>query len=337
MATIEWREGRRGKRFAYLNWSQHGKQHRKSLGAVSKDEAEAALYAKEYELRTGKQVLSTAPLIGTVAQIYLDWHKTEYPDSHFRTKQIVEDHIVPAFRFVAADQLAPLQVERWKADRMNSGVAAATVAKEVRTLKAMLNFAVRTHIIDHNPVHLVAPPPDRRSKPIHWYTMEQLQALYEATQDVAPLRKATWQFMANTGLRCAEARHLKPEHDRGESIIIVSEPGARTKSRKWREVPLSVNGRAALDFLLANNETGYVLPITTKNRMTMAFRRDRERAGIDGSAHSLRHTFGTHQALKGTPVRVLQQLMGHASIKTTEKYLHVAEKHLKAAMQGFNL
>lgn len=335
MATIEWRQGKRGT-YAYLNWSDNEGQHRKSLGAVTKEQAEAELYAKEYELRTGKKIISTAPLIGVVAVLYLDWHKTEYPDSHFRVKEIVETHIVPAFRYVAADQLEPLQVERWKADRMQA-VAASTVAKEVRTLKAMLNFAARTRVISHNPVQYVEPPQDRRSRPIHWYEMEQLQALYDATASVSPLRKATWQLMANTGLRCAEARYLKPEHDKGESIILVSEPGARTKSRKWREVPLSVNGRAALDVLLANNTTGYVLPVTTKNRMTMAFRRDRDRAGLGGSAHSLRHTFGTHQALKGTPIRVLQQLMGHASIKTTEKYLHVAEQHLKQAMQGFNL
>jgi site-specific recombinase XerD len=71
--------------------------------------------------------------------------------------------------------------------------------------------------------------------------------------------------------------------------------------------------------------------------MTMAFRRDRARAGLDGGAHSLRHTFGTHQALKGTPVHVLQQLMGHASIKTTQRYMHTADEHLKAAVKDFNL
>jgi integrase len=239
MATIEWRKGKRG-RYAYLNWSQNGKQHRKSLGAVSKESAEAELYAKEYELRTGKQIISSAPLIGTVAVMYLTWHETEYPDSHERIRQIVEDHILPAFKFVAADQLAPLQVEQWKGDRM-SQVAAATVGKEVRTLKAMLNWSANNRLIDYNPVRAVKPPQDRRSRPVHWYSMEELVALYKATEPVSPRRKAAWQLMANTGLRCGEARFLTPGADKGESIVLTSEPDARTKSAKWREIPLSDN------------------------------------------------------------------------------------------------
>src|SRR3954468_11917581 len=116
MATIEWRQGKRG-RYAYLNWSRDGAQHRESLGAVGKEEAEAALYAKEYELRTGKQIVSTAPLVGVVAVMYLEWHRAQYPDSHYRIAQIVNDHIVPEFRYVAADQLAIRQVEAWGNDR----------------------------------------------------------------------------------------------------------------------------------------------------------------------------------------------------------------------------
>jgi integrase len=165
--------------------------------------------------------------------------------------------------------------------------------------------------------------------------MEELHAIYTAT--VNPKYRAAWQFMANTGLRRNEARYLKAENVRAESLMIVSAEKARTKSKKWREIPLSVNAKDAIAVLLADNDTGYVLPITTGNAITMAFRRDAARAGVGGSVHSLRHSFGTHQALKGTPIRTLQKLMGHASIVTTEKYLHVAETHLKEAMQGFNL
>jgi integrase len=330
MATIEWRTGKRG-RYAYLNWSDNEGQHRTSLGPISEHDAETRRLAKEYELRTGQRVISDAPLIGVVAVAYLDWHKARFKDSHYRVEQIVNDHIVPKFEYVAADQLAIRQVEQWAHDRRKV-VSAGSAAKEVRTLKAMLNWAVRNEFIRHNPVALATPPQDVVSNPMHWYSMEELHALYAAS---APKWRASWQLMVNTGMRRNEARMLAWSNVKPDSIIIASSEEARTKSRKWREVPLTDNARQALEILKSDSQ--YVLPIATGNAITMNFRRFAARAKVGGSVHSLRHTFGTHQALKGTPVRTLQQLMGHASITTTEKYLHVAEKHLKAAMSGFNL
>lgn len=329
MATVEWRKGKRG-RYAYLQWSDNDGQHRESLGAISEHEAETHRLSKVLELRTGHKAISAAPLVGVVAVMYLEWHKAQFPDSTFRVAQIVNDHIIPAFQYVAADQLAIRQVERWGNDRAQV-VASSSAAKEVRTLKAMLNWAIRNEIIDYAPATKATPPQDVVSRPMHWYSMEELQALYGAATEW----KAAWQLMVNTGLRRSEARLLRWENVKDEAIVLVSEEDARTKGKKWREIPLTGNAKAALETL--ENDGEYVLPIVTGNAITMTFRRDAARAKVGGSVHSLRHTFGTHQALKGTPVRTLQQLMGHASITTTEKYMHVAEKHLKHAMAGFEL
>lgn len=334
MATIKWRKYKRKSgettRAAYLNWSERGKQCRKSLGQITEDEAEDFRLAKEFELRTGNQVISFALLIGDFAEDYINWRASEFPDSQFRVEQIIRDHLLPAFQYVALDALQPRQVEQYKADRLQV-VSEGTVAKEVRTLKAMINKAVEWRMIGFNPVSTVKPPRVRNSRPIHWYSMEELQTLYTRSGD----RREIWQFMANTGIRRGEAQQLMVEHDRGESILIESTSEARTKSRRWREIPLSVNAREALDTLIERSRTDYVLPVMTPHSLTRAFSRDR--GTLDGSLHSLRHTFGSHLAIKGTPVRVLQELMGHASIKTTEKYLHVAQSHLSEAINGFSL
>lgn len=314
-----------------LNWSEGGRQCRKSLGAISPGEAEDYRLAKELELRTGAQVFSYAPLFGELADEYLQWRKSEYPDSQYRIEQIVDQHLKPAFQYVAIDALNPRQVERYKADRLEL-VSEGTVSKEVRTLKAMLNKAVEWQLLNFSPIQVVAPPRVRTSRPIHWFSMEELQTLYDQSPDS---HRPIWQLLANTGMRRGEAQNLKIEHDRGESLLIESTAEARTKSRKWREIPLSVNGRAALDELITQSRTEYVLPIMVPNSLTRAFRRDK--VGLDGSLHSLRHTFGSHLAIKGTSVRVLQELMGHASIKTTERYLHVAQEHLTQAIDGFSI
>lgn len=274
-------------------------------------------------------MLSTSPLLGMFAEDYLQWHRSEYPDSTFRVEQLLRQHIIPAFQYVALDQMTPWQVERYKADRLKAA-APATVAKEVRTLKAMLRRAVSWRVIPHSPIASVEPPRDVRSAPPHWYTMEQLAALYRHSERYG----AIWQLLANTGLRRGEAQHLRREHIRSGAILVLSEPGARTKSRHWREVPLSDNAQAALERLPGED---YVLPAMAPASLSRAAIRDGERSGVGGSIHSLRHTFGTHMAMHGVPVRVLKELMGHSSIKTTERYMHVAQEHLKAAVRGFNL
>ncbi len=334
MATIQWRKHKRKSgqitRTAVLNWREGGRQCRKSLGPLTPGGAEDFRLAKELELRTGAQVLSYAPLFGEIAEEYLTWRQSEFPDSQFRVAQIVRQHLIPAFQYVALDALNPRQVEQYKADRLER-VSEGSVAKEVRTLKAMLNKAVEWQLIKYSPIQIVSPPRIRTSRPTHWYSMEELQVLYTNSGARQPI----WQFMANTGIRRGEARNLLIEHDRGESIIIESTRDARTKSRRWREVPLSVNGRGALDTLIEQSRTDYILPIMTPHSLTRAFTRDK--GALDGSLHSLRHTFGSHLAIKGTPIKVLQELMGHRSIKTTEKYLHVAQQHLTEAIEGFSI
>lgn len=335
MATIEWRKHKRKSgavtKTAYLNWSEGGGQCRVSLGQISESEADDIRLAKELELRTGARVLSYAPMFGEIADEYLTWRKSEYPDSQFRVEQIVRQHLVPAFQYTALDALTPRQVERYKADRLKL-VSEGSVAKEVQTLKAMVTKAVEWQLIAFSPIQIVSPPRIRTSRPIHWYSMEDLQRLYDQSPEA---HRPIWQLMANTGIRRGEAQNLKIEHDKGESILIESTAEARTKSRRWREVPLSVNGREALDTLIEQSRTEWVLPVMIPNSLTRAFKRDK--GDLDGSLHSLRHTFGSHLAVKGTPVRVLQELMGHSSIKTTEKYLHVAQTHLSKAIDGFSI
>ena len=321
------RKYRRGNTWG-LDYREHGRRVRKTLGRVSKEDAETARLAKEFELRTGQQIYSTAPLFIELAQEYLRWHANEYPDSSFRTEQIIRQHLLPAFQYIALDQLNPLQVEAYKADRLEC-VARTTVAKEVRTLKAMLNKAVAWRLVANSPIVAVKAPKDSHDAPPHWYSMEALAQLYSASR-LRPI----WQFMANTGLRRGEALQLTWDDIHGDAVHILSKPGARTKSAKWREVPLSVNALAALDELSGGE---YVLPVMAPKSLTRAFRKDRDRAGVDGSLHSLRHTFGTHMALKGAPIHVIKELMGHSTIKVTEQYMHVAQDHLKEAVRGFSI
>lgn len=324
MATIYWR----GKR-AYLNWSDSKGQHRKSLGPVSPHVAENTRLAKELELRTGQQLFKPSQLFGVAAVRYLDWHRFQYPDSHARVRFIVE-HRLTQFHDRPLAALTQGEIEQWIAARARE-VKPATVEKELRTLKALLNKAHEWKLLDSNPAEHVAPPQNVASEPIHWYTADELARLYKAD----PLHAPVWQFLANTGLRRREAMQLRWTDIRDGSIWIVSREGARTKSAKWRQVPLSPGAASVLSRL--RNQSIYVLPRIAKGSWSRAFAKATTRAKVGGSLHSLRHSFAANLVSQGVNLRVVQRLMGHATIKTTEQYAHVAGTTLESAVAGLKL
>lgn len=310
MATIY----RRGRNW-YLNWREGGKRFRLSLGPVSKREAETTRQAKELELRTGQRILSTGKLLSDFAEDYLEWHAAEYPTSHFRIEGIYRNHLA-AFHNRPMDAITVMEVEQWKSARLQEA-SRATVRKELSALQAILNQAVAWGVIAENPVKHVKKPKEISSKDPHWYTKDQLKAIYKAAGNRAPL----WQFMANTGIRRQEAINLKWEDIRHGRVYVLSTEEARTKSGKYRSVPLSDGASKALEKLKGQP---FPFPQVFPQSLSRMFVTDARAAGQGGSIHSLRHTFISTLVQKGVPLRIVQELAGHASIKTTERYAHLA-------------
>jgi integrase len=333
MATVK----RRGDSWQ-LNWSENGRQRRKSLGQITAGEAEACRLAKELELQTGRRIFVAAPLFEEFLQEYLDWHGLKYPDSHQRVKQICEQCFTE-FLFRPLSEIQQVDIEKWLAQRETRTVrnrlkqraiaASETAVKELRTLKAVLNKAVEWgRGIAKSPAEDVKPPKNKRSAPIHWYSREELQKLYGDQVEFAPV----WRLMANTGMRRSEAQQLRWADVKLEQghLHVLSTEDERTKSGKWREIPMSEAARLSL--LLLQTYTGdqeHVLPRMTGPSLSRHFLRDARRLGLRGSLHSLRHSYGAHLVMEGVPLRTVQELMGHASIVTTEKYAHLAKSHLK--------
>lgn len=216
----------------------------------------------------------------------------------------------------------PGQVEFWKAKRLGE-VSVGTVVKEFRAFKAMIGRAVQWGRIQFHPFQHVKAPKDVTSKPPSFYSKEQMLELYE----VSTLYRWHWQLFANTGLRRTEAQNLPPEQVFTDRIRVLSEAGSRTKSGKWREIPLNNAAKEALKMLM--NGGRKVLPRVDPRSLTRAFDRDRKRAGLDGNLHWLRHTFISHLVMSGMNLRKVQILAGHANYATTEKYAHLSPEALQ--------
>lgn len=246
---------------------------------------------------------------------YLDWYKAEHPTTHGKARSEVKKFIA-RFGHRPIDSLRPVEMEAYKTDRLIADKAAPeTVGKEMRRLQAAFRRGVKWKELDFNPLEEVTAPRGVRSVAVRFYSKEAMQALYAANAARAPL----WRFMAHTGLRRGEMVKLTRANVTGTRLRIESDPdgtgAGRTKSGKWREVPLNTRARWALR-RLGKTE----LVSVHKDTLSDWFAADAKRAKVGGSLHRLRHTFCAHMVIAGVPLRRVQVLAGHGDYATTEKY-----------------
>jgi len=299
---------------AYLNWRVGKQRHRVAIGKVSAGEVETIRAAKEAELNFGVRIIATAPRLGDFIDSYLKWYKSEHPSTI--SKATSELRLFrEKFGMRQIDTIQRTEMVKYKTDRLTiDRVAKETVGKEIRRMKAAFRRGIEWQQFTHNPLEGVSAPRGVRSVAVRFYDAKALKALYKANPARAPL----WQFMAHTGLRRGEATGLTKDKVIRGRLHIESDPDegekGRTKSGKWRDVPLNASAKEALDKLPD--------PITNVHRDTLSdwFRADAKKAKIGGTLHRLRHTFGANLTMAGVPLRRIQSLMGHADYATTEKY-----------------
>lgn len=324
MATIN----RRGRTWQ-LNWSDAAGQHRVSLGAISRQEAEVKRREKELELLTGRRYGVSGVRFDAFAAEYLAWYEHQYPSTYERTEGIFRRSLLPRFAEIDLDALKPSDVTGWLLWRkaMAPPPSPATLTKEARALHAMMRKAVEWQAIAANPLIGVKPPPERASKSPEYYTVEQLTALYEAS----PNHRHIWRLLANTGLRRNEALNLRMSDVKGEVLHVESLEESPTKSRRWRSVPLNDAAREAIA-ALGPREREWVLPRTNPVSLSRAFAACARRAALPGSLHTLRHTFVSHLVMAGVDLATVQKIAGHATITTTMRYAHLSGDHAKRAV-----
>jgi len=281
------------------------------------------LKLKRLEISTGHRLLqpgSRAPRFATFAADYLAWSAAEHPASAAHIASLVTLHLIPDFGSEHLDTIRPKMVEDYKQRRAREAKA-ATVGKEIRTLKAMLNRAVAWELLARNPIAQVSEPKLLDSKPPRYLTIDELAALYGAAGDV---HRAIWRLYANTGMRRMEGIHLRREHIGSDALRILSTAEARTKSARWREIPISIGARQALDDL-PKITGGWVLPRMHPASLSRECIRDARAAGLRGvGLHTLRHTYISHLVMGGAPLRAVQVLAGHSTVRVTEGYSHLA-------------
>jgi integrase/recombinase XerC len=221
------------------------------------------------------------------------------------------------------------------------GASARTTARKLSAIRAIYKFWVRTGALEENPAQAVKSPKLARDLP-EVLSIPEVTALMEAPDLTTPLGKrdkAILETLYSSGIRCAELAGLTLEAVDliGGTMVVLG------KRRKERVAHLGTYALEALQaYLAVRNSLGRPQhgrlfvnarggPLTTRSVQRIVEKY--VRAVLPGrrhvSPHTLRHTFATHMLNGGADLRVVQEMLGHESLSTTQIYTHVSIDRLK--------
>jgi integrase/recombinase XerC len=214
----------------------------------------------------------------------------------------------------------------------------STLARKISALRAFFGFLVKRSRMMKNPAAVLNPPRVRRSLP-RFLTADEAIALVEQPMGDGPRdrrNRAIVELLYGAGLRVSEAASLSLE-DLDLRVRTVRVMG---KGSKERLVPIGEKTAETLgawircrrllsprtDALFVNREGQRLSARSMQTIVRKLSLRIGTRGGI--SPHALRHSYATHLLDSGAGLREIQELLGHASLKTTQKYTHVSIQHL---------
>lgn len=238
-------------------------------------------------------------------------------------------------------------LRRYAASLSAAGRAPATVARKLAAIRGFYGFLLRTGRVGQNPADLVSAP-RRKGKLPQVLTAGQMSAMLDAVPSGSPLEirdRAMFELTYSCGLRSEEVLTLTVDSiDFDDELIRVLGKGA-----KHRVVPVGEPARRALELYLEKSRPSLVTgegertlflsrngrPLSPSDLARRLAIRMRDAASAGGvSPHALRHSFATHLLEGGADLRSIQELLGHASISTTQVYTHLDAARLRDAYAG---
>jgi integrase/recombinase XerC len=217
---------------------------------------------------------------------------------------------------------------------------AASIARKLSSLRAFYRFLIAKGLADEDPTALIRTPRRKRALPRALSVDDTFRVLEQppaaARPELAARDRALAEVLYGGGLRVSECCALDVDNverdDAGTALLRVR----RGKGGKERIVPLGSKAVAALDAYLAlrppgpgalfqNARGGRLTPRSAQRHLA----RDAGLAGVAGvTPHALRHSFATHLLDGGADLRSIQELLGHASLTSTQVYTKVSLDHL---------
>lgn len=246
-------------------------------------------------------------------------------------------------------KIEPAQITDFLVSRKRSGLQASTVRLDAVAIRIFYRFLVMRRGWQENPAATLSLPRPEKHLP-ETLRPEQVQRLIESVGPNDPLGlrdRAMLELLYSSGLRVSELCDARLENIELDSGFIR----VTGKGKKTRIVPIGKPAAAAIRAYLdrerpqlVSKKTGAEIFLSirgkklTTPRIRQLLKQYAARAGLEANVypHLMRHSFATHLLGGGADLRIIQELLGHADISTTQIYTHVENSGLKSVIKKFH-
>ena len=275
---------------------------------------------------------------------YLSGEKNASPHTITAYKKDLEDYFAyleqKGLEEVRADHLV---VRRYMTELRDQGISKNSMARKMSSLRSYYRFLIRENVLEDSPLALVSSPKETKKLPkfVHYEDIRRMLELPDRTP--AGLRdRAIMEILYGGGLRVSELVGL----ELNQLLFPIRSVKVMGKGKKERLVPLGDYAINALKDYLENGRPLLVKPENEEEQGVFLNQRnghaitDRAVRNILNkyvmqmsgtlkiSPHMLRHSYATHMLENGADIRIIQELLGHERLSTTQIYTHITKSHM---------
>lgn len=236
------------------------------------------------------------------------------------------------------EKIEPIDVRGFIAEQINSGLNKTSAGRRLAAVRSFFRFLHREGYIKSNPAKVVSTPKKPKMLP-KFLTVDDVFSLIEKPEGIGFMvarDKAILELLYSSGIRVSELSGL----DMGDIDLREGLVKVKGKGRKERIVPVGSKAIEAIrsylvermllkkkDKALFLNRNGSRITERSIRRIVVKYAR-MVLIDVRIGPHTLRHTFATHLLQAGADLRTIQELLGHSSLSTTQKYTHLDITHL---------
>lgn len=221
-----------------------------------------------------------------------------------------------------------------------------TVAHKITSIKSYFNYNIKRGIVSVNPADKVSRPKLTKHLP-EYLTEEEVGKLLdvEVKSPYDYRNKTILELLYSSGIRISELVNIKtPNYDSEECLIRIMGKGSKERIVPLGDYAVNIMNDYMNNYrpLINKKHTDYVFINNRGDKISRQFifkviKKEALKKDIkkDISPHTLRHTFATHLLKNGADLRIIQELLGHENISTTQIYTHVTNNKLKSDYETY--
>ena len=221
-----------------------------------------------------------------------------------------------------------------------------TVAHKITSIKSYFNYNIKRGIVSVNPADKVSRPKLTKHLP-EYLTEEEVGKLLdvEVKSPYDYRNKTILELLYSSGIRISELVNIKtPNYDSEECLIRIMGKGSKERIVPLGDYAINIMNDYMNNYrpLINKKHTDYIFVNNRGDKISRQFifkviKKEALKKGIkkDISPHTLRHTFATHLLKNGADLRIIQELLGHENISTTQIYTHVTNNKLKSDYETY--